>query len=67
VKLVVFDLVGREVATLANGRYPGGRYEFKFNASNLTSGVYLCRLLARPEAAGGTAEIARTQKMLLVR
>jgi hypothetical protein len=67
VKLVVFDLVGREVATLANGKYPGGRYEFKFNASNLTSGVYLCRLLARPEAAGGTAEIARTQKMLLVR
>ncbi|NBC15796.1 MAG: T9SS type A sorting domain-containing protein [Bacteroidetes bacterium] len=48
VRLAVYDLLGREVATLADGLKPAGRHEAIFEASGLPSGVYLYRL----EAAG---------------
>ena len=59
VKLVVYDLLGRDVATLVSGRVSAGRYEVQFSTSALTSGIYLYRL-----TAGGCAQ---TKKMLLVR
>ncbi|MGA9119984.1 MAG: glycoside hydrolase family 44 protein [Bacteroidota bacterium] len=46
VRLVVYDLLGREVAVLANGRYPAGKFSFTFDAKNLSSGVYFYRLTA---------------------
>ncbi len=46
VQLVVYDLLGREVATLVNGVKEPGRYEVAFDSSSLASGVYLCRLTA---------------------
>jgi hypothetical protein len=46
VRLVVYDLLGRQVAVLANGRYPAGTYSFTFDATNLASGVYFYRLTA---------------------
>ncbi|MGA9118261.1 MAG: T9SS type A sorting domain-containing protein, partial [Bacteroidota bacterium] len=46
VRLVVYDVLGREVAELANGRYPGGRYSFTFDGTSLASGVYFYRLTA---------------------
>ncbi len=46
VRLEVFDILGRKVATLANGRYPAGKYAFPFDGTNLASGVYLYRLTA---------------------
>ena len=57
--LKVFDLLGREVAELANGRYPAGRYEFPFDARGLASGVYFYRLTAGANVS--------TRKMILVR
>lgn len=59
VKLVVFDLLGNEVAVLVNDRQPAGRYVVSFDASGLPSGIYLYRL-----TAGG---IVHSRKMLLVR
>ena len=44
VKIVVFDILGREVATLVNQMQNPGNYEINFDASSLTSGVYLYRL-----------------------
>jgi M6 family metalloprotease-like protein len=44
VRLVVYDLLGREVAVLANGRYSTGTYTFVFDGTHLASGVYICRL-----------------------
>jgi hypothetical protein len=44
VRLVVYDLLGREVATLVNEKKPAGSYTVRFDASSLASGVYLCRL-----------------------
>ncbi len=51
VRLAVFDLSGREVATLINGALQGGRYERIFTASGLPSGIYFYRLQAGPYTA----------------
>jgi len=42
--LKVYDILGREVATLVNKQLKSGNYEVNFDASNLTSGVYFYRL-----------------------
>lgn len=59
IKLKVFDVLGREVANLADGVYEIGRYEVTFDASNLPSGVYFYNLTT------GTSSI--TKKMLLIK
>jgi hypothetical protein len=46
VRLAVFDLLGREISTLVNGRKTPGRYAAKFDASGLPTGVYIYRLTA---------------------
>lgn len=46
VRLVVYDLLGREVATLVKGREGPGEHQVKFDAGGLASGVYVCRLFA---------------------
>lgn len=44
VSLKVFDILGKEVATLVNEKLSTGRYETNFDGSNLTSGVYFYKL-----------------------
>ena len=44
VKLSVYDVLGREVATLVDGPMPAGSHSVTFDASNLASGIYLVRL-----------------------
>ncbi len=46
VKLVVYDLLGREVATLVNGEKSPGYYQVNFDASGLPSGLYFYKLTA---------------------
>lgn len=43
---VVYDILGREVATLLNGEMPAGEHELRFDAAGLASGVYIFRLEA---------------------
>ena len=43
-KLVVFDLLGKEIATLVDEVKKPGSYEVEFDARDLSSGVYLYRL-----------------------
>lgn len=59
VSLKVFDMLGREVATLVDGRKSAGSYRVNFDASNLSSGMYIYRL-----QAGGKVF---TQKMMLIK
>jgi len=59
VKLVIFDLLGREVKTLVNEFRNSGTYEVNFDASLLASGVYFYRLEA--------GEFTDTKRMLLVK
>ncbi len=44
VKLKVYDLTGREIATLATGNRLGGVHQVEWNAMNFSSGLYLVRL-----------------------
>jgi len=44
VTLKVFDVLGREVATLVNDNREAGNHSIDFNASDLPSGVYLYRI-----------------------
>jgi hypothetical protein len=59
VRLAVYDLLGREVALLVDGIRPAGSYAEKFDASELASGTYLCRLVAGTDV--------QTRRMMLVR
>ena len=44
VKLIVYDIIGRDVETLINEKLQPGTYEVTFDGSNLNSGVYFYRL-----------------------
>ncbi|MBI5730465.1 MAG: T9SS type A sorting domain-containing protein, partial [Ignavibacteriales bacterium] len=59
IKLKVFDVLGREVANLADGVYEVGKYEVTFDASKLPSGVYFYNLT--------TGSNSISKKMLLVK
>ena len=59
VTLKVYDLLGREVATLVNEEKPAGEYEIEFNGQNLPSGIYFYQLIA--------GKFIQTRKMILVK
>jgi hypothetical protein len=42
----VYDILGKEVATVVNEYKASGRYEVSFNASHLSSGMYIYRIQA---------------------
>ncbi len=44
VTLKVYDILGKEIATLVNEQKQNGKYEVKFDAVNLPSGVYIYQL-----------------------
>jgi PKD repeat protein len=46
VTLSVYDVLGRPVASLVSGTLPAGRHEVSFDASRLSTGVYIYRLQA---------------------
>ena len=66
VTLKVYDLLGREIATLVNEEKPAGEYEVEFNAyghsgevRNLTTGIYFYQLRV--------GDFVETKKMVLIR
>ncbi|MBA4313518.1 MAG: hypothetical protein C0417_12915 [Chlorobiaceae bacterium] len=46
VSLKIYNVLGKEVATLVSDKLAAGRYDVTFNGSELTSGVYFYRLQA---------------------
>jgi hypothetical protein len=44
--LRVYDLIGREVATLADDLFEAGTHSVRFNGADLATGVYICELRA---------------------
>ncbi len=44
VTLKVFDMMGKEVATLVNEKKPKGEYSIEWNANGFSDGIYFCRL-----------------------
>jgi len=59
VSLIVYNLLGQEVARLVNEQLSAGTYEYNFDASNLSSGIYIYLL--------STKNFIQTKKMLLVK
>ena len=59
VTLKVYDILGKEVATLVNEQKIGGKYEVKFNAGSLASGVYFYTLKIN--------NYVSTEKMILLK
>lgn len=54
VSLMIYDILGREVARLVDNQYQyAGYFEYKWNASHLSSGVYFYRLIAGKNIATG--------------
>ncbi len=67
VTLKVFDVLGREVATLISDNLEAGKYSFRWEAKNLVSGVYIYRLFARPISNGFEDTFVDSKKLLLIR
>ncbi len=59
VRLEVYDVLGRRVATLVDGEQPAGRHTVDWDASGMASGMYLYRI-----ASEGGSE---TRRMVIVR
>ncbi len=59
VTLKVYDILGRDVATLVNAEQQTGNYEVQFDASTLTSGIYFYHLQS--------GSFMESRKMILLR
>jgi len=59
VHLKIFDMLGREVATLVNEKQKPGNYKINFDAENLPSGIYFYQIKANG--------FSKTKKMILLR
>ncbi len=67
VRLVVFDLLGREVVTLADGEMDAGGHVVTFDGEGLASGAYFCRLTYVCRAVAHSSPVVQTRKMVLAR
>ncbi|MCX7877432.1 MAG: YCF48-related protein [Ignavibacteria bacterium] len=59
IKLLIYDVYGREAEVLFNGRLKPGTYEVKWNAYKYSSGTYFYRLIS--------SNFSKTMKMILVK
>ena len=59
VDLRIYDIIGREIAVLISETKEPGSYSVKFNASNLSSGIYFYRL--------AQSDVVITKKMTLLK
>jgi hypothetical protein len=55
----VFDILGKEIATLVNDNLSAGKHEIDFNASKLSSGIYFYTLNA--------GSFVSSKKMVLIK
>jgi hypothetical protein len=60
ISLKVYDVLGKEIVTLAEGQYTAGAYDVNFNASNLSAGMYFYTLTT-------SDGYSVTKKMLLIK
>lgn len=67
VTLKVYDVLGKEVATLVNEKKPAGVYRVSFDASALVRGMYFVKMRAGGLARDVEQEFVPTRKILLVR
>jgi hypothetical protein len=59
VTLKIYNVLGKEVATLVSEKLAAGKYDYEWNAGSLASGVYLYKIQA--------GNYVRAKKMILLR
>ena len=59
VNLIIYNILGKEVARLVDGNMPAGEHTVLWNASNFASGIYFYRLQA--------GDFVQTRKMVLLK
>jgi hypothetical protein len=59
VRLTIYDILGREIATLVNQQLNPGMYEVEWDASNYPSGVYFYKI--------NTESFNQTKRMVLIK
>ena len=62
----MFDILGREAASLVNEELKPGSYEVEWNASNYPSGVYYYRIAIHSDKLV-TEDYTETKKMVLIK
>jgi photosystem II stability/assembly factor-like uncharacterized protein len=67
VSLKVYDLLGREVATLCEGDKPPGIYRSRWETKNAASGVYFYRLIVSEGSGRAAQQFVATKKMILMK
>ncbi len=65
VSMKVYDMLGREVATLASEARLAGYYDVRWDAANVASGVYFYRMEARPTNGGKSFQ--QIKKLMVVK
>lgn len=59
VKIVVYDILGKEITTLVNDRFNAGEHAVQWNTENIASGIYIYQLI--------TENFVQAKKMMLVK
>jgi hypothetical protein len=74
VRVIVFDMLGREVSVLVNERKDAGVHAVSFDGSGLSSGMYFYRMQVRPsdsvlgrDSRGGAGSFVQTRKLMVLK
>lgn len=67
VRLIIYDMLGRQVSKLVDEIQSAGYYTQQFNAGNLSSGIYIYQLQAYDSGSKSSQIFQFTRKMLLVK
>jgi hypothetical protein len=65
VSIKVYDLLGKEVATLVDERQTAGNYQKSFNADGLSNGVYFYRI--QTNSVNNSVDFIETKKMSILK
>jgi len=65
VKIIIYNILGSEIAKLTAGIQTAGNHKINFNAAKLSSGVYIYRIEA--ESLTGSSRFTASRKMILMK
>src|SRR3989339_1099949 len=66
VLIKIYDILGSEVTALLNQEMDEGWYNLEFNATEYSSGIYICRMQVYP-GNGGTSRYIFTKKEMAIK
>jgi hypothetical protein len=67
VQLLIYDVLGRQIAILINQKLVAGSHEIQWDAENIPSGIYFYQLKTGDPSTGSGQSFVETRKMILLR